>query len=93
MNSHESKDTAPDIVAMVRNRLMEYSGAERMMMGSRMFDSARALALASLPSGLTELDRKSLLCQRLYGREIDQTAFIGHLRRIGGDDLLPDCKR
>jgi len=87
MNPEESKDTAPEIAEMVRNRLMEYSGAERMMMASRMFDAARAMALASFPSGLSDIDLKSMLCQRLYGQEIDQAGFNDKLQRIAGDDL------
>ncbi|MGE0101287.1 MAG: hypothetical protein AB7H86_21135 [Blastocatellales bacterium] len=81
MRTEESKDTGLEIADMVRTRLMEYSGAERMIMGSRMFDSARAMSLASLPAGLTDIDRKAMLCQRLYGQEIDQAGFILQLRK------------
>lgn len=82
MNPELSKDTPPEIAEMVRKRLMGYSGAERMMMGSRMFDAARAMAIASLPSGLAEIDLKARLCQRLYGQEIDQAGFITHLQKF-----------
>ena len=42
-------DTAPNIAAIVRERLLSRSGAERVVMESRMFDVARTIALASFP--------------------------------------------
>ena len=73
-------DTSPEIAALVRERLLARSGAERVLMGSRMFDVARAMVLASFPSGLSELDIKRRLCERLYGNEVDVPAFVEHLR-------------
>jgi hypothetical protein len=73
-------DTPRAIAEIVRARLLARSGAERMLMGSRMFDAARALVLASLPSGLSEIEIKGRLCQRLYGDEVDVEAFVAHLR-------------
>lgn len=61
-------DTPPEIAAMVRRRLMARSGAERFIMGSRMFDAARAMVLASLPANLSEAERRARLFQRLYGQ-------------------------
>jgi hypothetical protein len=60
-------DTPPEIAEMVRVRLMALSGAERLRMGARMFEAARRMALASLPAGLTEAERKHRLFERLYG--------------------------
>jgi hypothetical protein len=60
-------DTSPEIAEMVRARLMALSGAERFRMGVQMFDAARRMALASLPAGLTETERKSRLFERIYG--------------------------
>jgi hypothetical protein len=45
-----------------------------------MFDFARAMALASFPGGLSELEIKSRLCERLYGNEVDVQAFVEHLK-------------
>jgi len=53
--------------------------AERVVMGSRMFDVARAMALASFPPGLSEVERKGRLCERLYGNEVDVEAYVKHL--------------
>ena len=80
-------DTDPQIAELVRRRLLERSGAERILMGSRMFDVAKAIVLASLPEGLTEIEIKARLCERLYGDEVDVPAFIQHLR-----SLRPDSK-
>lgn len=75
-------DTSPEIAALVRERLLARSGAERVLMGSRMFDAARAIVLASFPSGLSEIEIKRRLCERLYGHEVDVEAFIKHLRSL-----------
>ena len=50
--------------------LLERSGAERVLMGSRMFDAAKAVVLASFPKGFTPIEVKARLCERLYGDEI-----------------------
>jgi hypothetical protein len=60
-------DTPPEIAEMIRQKLMARSGAERLVMGARMFDAARAMVLASLPTGLAPEDLKRQLFQRLYG--------------------------
>ncbi len=72
-------DTPPEIAALVRERLLARSGAERVLMGSRMFDFARAMVLASFPSGLSEIEIKGLLCERLHGNEVEVQAFVDHL--------------
>ena len=75
-------DTEPEIERLVRRRLLERSGAERVEMGSRMFDLARARILASFPPDLTPLEIKERLCERLYGDEIDMEGFRAHLRSL-----------
>ena len=54
-------------------------GAERLAMGCRMFEVARTLALASMPPGLSDLEIKVRLCERLYGNEVNLAAFAGRL--------------
>ena len=73
-------DTSPEISEMVRGKLLARSGAERVLMGSRMFDAARAIVLASFPPGLSEVEIKRRLCQRLYGNEVVVEAFVEQLR-------------
>lgn len=60
-------DTSPEIAEMVRARLMALSGAERFRMGVEMFEAARRMVLASLPTGLPEHELKRQLFERLYG--------------------------
>ncbi len=60
-------DTPPEIAELIREKLMARSSEERFLMGVRMFDAARAMVLASLPAGLTPMDIKRQLFQRLYG--------------------------
>ena len=76
------KDTSPEISDLIRNRLLALSGAERVLIGSRMFDAARSIVLASLPADLSEIETKGRLCQRIYGDEADVDGFIEHLKRV-----------
>lgn len=46
---------------------MKLSGAERFVIGARMFESARASVLASLPVNISETERKRMLYERFYG--------------------------
>ena len=66
-------DTPPEVKQMVRDRLMALSGEERFCMGSRMFDAARRMVLASFPDGLTETDRKRRLFERICGEAFPET--------------------
>jgi hypothetical protein len=66
----EMSDTPPEIAEMVRARLMARSGAERFRMGVEMFEAARRMALASLPAGLTEAERKRRLFERIYSQPL-----------------------
>jgi hypothetical protein len=76
-------DTSPETAELVREMLMARSGAERVLMASSMFASARAMILASFPSGLSDLEIKRRLCERLYGHEVQVEAFLAHLRSCG----------
>ena len=66
----ELLDTPPEVAEMVRVRLMALSGAERFVMGARMFEAARRMVLASLPADLPESERKRLLFERFYGEPL-----------------------
>ncbi len=60
-------DTSPEIAELVRQKLMARSGSERFVMGTRMFDAARTVVVASLPPGLAPDELKRQLFQRVYG--------------------------
>ena len=64
-------DTQPEIERMVRDKIMARSGEERFVMGARMFESAREMAKASLPRGLSEMEQRRQLFKRIYGQELD----------------------
>jgi len=63
-------DTPPEIAEMVRARLMALSAAERFLIGTRMFEAARRMVLASLPPGLSQTELKRRLFARLYGKSL-----------------------
>ena len=73
-------DTDPEIARMVRERLLARSGAERVKMGSQMFLMARQMILASFPPGLSDIEIKRRLCERLYGNEVDVEGFVANLK-------------
>lgn len=75
-------DTSREMAEIVRGKMLARSGAERVLMGSRMFDAARAMVLASFPSGLSEIEIKGRLCERFYGNDVEVDAFVEHLRSI-----------
>ena len=61
-------DTPPEIAELVRQKLMARPGSERFVMGTRMFDAARTVVLASLPPKLSPAELKRQLFERLYGQ-------------------------
>ncbi len=72
-------DTPLEIAQMVREKLLARSGAERLMMGSQMFEVARTIMLASFPTGLRDVEVRRRLCERLYGNEVNVEAFLQSL--------------
>jgi hypothetical protein len=61
-------DTPPEIAELVRQSIMSRTGEERFLMGTRMFEAAREMVLASLPSDLSPEELKRQLFQRIYGQ-------------------------
>ena len=75
-------DTPTEIAELMQQRLMERSGAERVLMGSGMFQMAKAMILASFPKDLSDIEIKRRLCERLYGTEVNVDSFVDHLRSL-----------
>lgn len=69
-------DTSSEIEQLVRERMMARSGAERFIMGARMFDAARQMILASFPKDLSADELRARLFERIYGQKLQE--FIGH---------------
>ncbi len=67
-------DTPPDVAERYRAMLLQRTGAERLIMGCAMRDTARAFVEASLreqdPQATAEAIRKGLFL-RFYGHEFD----------------------
>jgi hypothetical protein len=51
---------------MVRARYAQMEPVQRFMIGVGMFESARAIALASFAPGISPLELRRQLCERLY---------------------------
>ena len=64
-------DTPPEIEKKVHEMMMARSGAERLIMGSSMFDTARSIVLASLPKDLSDEELKHRLFERIYGQTLE----------------------
>lgn len=82
---HDSVDTSPDVASRYRAMLLARSPSDRVVMACGMFDTARALVLASLPAPATQADRRIHLFVRTYGAEFDrETAarVVDRLRRL-----------
>jgi len=63
-------DTAPEIADEVQSRLMRLSGSARLAIGAQMFESARAVIIASLPKDLNAREFKRRLYERIYGEAL-----------------------
>lgn len=68
-------DTSDMVRRYVRDRYAALSGAERVMIGARMFETARVIAAAAMPDGLSEQERRRWLCERFYGAELAAKAY------------------
>ncbi len=59
-------DTSPEIALMVRERYARMQPVERFQIGVSMFETARAMVISSFSPGLSPLERRRRLCERLY---------------------------
>ena len=77
-------DTSPDVEARYRERILALSPAARLGMASRMFSTARTLAMAGLrfePGGSLSIQER--LFRRLYGKDFSEQEaerIAAHLR-------------
>ncbi len=67
-------DTAPEVAKQVRERYMQMDGEQRLMIGIQMFETARKIVLSSFPQGITEDEKRHMLCERFY-KEFADKAF------------------
>ena len=69
-------DTDPEIKALYRELLMARSSGERFMMGIRLCEIARATVLASLPVGLSDMERKVAILRRYYSADFPEETLV-----------------
>ena len=65
-------DTHPTIKLEWNKRMRKLSGSTRMIMGSRMFDASREIAIASFPKSMNSAEIKRALFLRFYGDDFDE---------------------
>lgn len=61
------QDTTPEFRKLVEEGYARMAPAERVRVCTEMFDTAVALAEASMPEGLDPAERRFRLCERFYG--------------------------
>ena len=59
-------DTSPEVARMVHERYAKMRPVERFLIGVSMFETARAIVLASFPADLSPEKLRKKLCERLY---------------------------
>jgi hypothetical protein len=80
-------DTPPDIEALVHKLIRKKSGAERLIMGCSMFDTAKRIAEASIlreKPNVNPVELRVQLFVRFYKRdfsEVERARIINHLRK------------
>ena len=75
-------DTDPEFAALVAARYAAMTPYERMEIASSMFDTARTIVDASLPSDLSREERRYAIAKRLYGDELPEAALRAHARHL-----------
>jgi hypothetical protein len=63
-------DTPPEIVELQQAMWMRLTPAERFLHAALMFDSARAMVIASLPKDLDWFGFRRQLYERIYGQPL-----------------------
>lgn len=70
---------------IVAERHRTMTPAERWLAVSSLFETARAIVEASLPSNLTMEQRRLAVARRFYGEELPEAALTAHARYPGPD--------
>jgi hypothetical protein len=75
-------DTSTAISKLVADRYRSMTPAERWLVASSLFETARMIVESSLPSELTREQRRLAVERRLYQNELPEAALIAHARYI-----------
>jgi len=76
-------DTSPEFEAMVNERYRRMMPDERVRIAASMYDTARAIVLSSLPTGLSRRERRLAFARRFYEGELPEAALIAYAE-MGG---------
>jgi len=64
------RDTPADLNAHLFRKMLEKTGAERLIIGCNMADTARQLVWSGISKSLPEAIRRQIFLERFYGKEI-----------------------
>jgi hypothetical protein len=81
-------DTSDAIAKIVLERYRLMTPAERWLVASSLFETARAIIQSSLPSGLTAEQCRLAIVQRLYQGELPEEALVAHANYIAAKGTL-----
>ena len=70
------KDTSKEIQTKYYEMLMNKSGEERIMMASKMEESAREMVLASLTDNMSKIEKKIELFLRYYKEDFSNEELV-----------------
>jgi hypothetical protein len=63
-------DTPPELNAFLFQQMMRKSGAERLIIGCNMSDSARKIVWSGIPDDLPDHERRRIFFKRFYGQNL-----------------------
>lgn len=72
---HLMNDTSPEIEQIQFEMMQKLGSAKRIELASEMYMAARESIIASLPSRLSDQDRRTALIERMYGKEFADDFF------------------
>jgi hypothetical protein len=75
-------DTRPEAKMVLDELFNNLSGEQRLLMGLKMFETAREIVISSLPKGLPEKELRKELFLRFYGDEFTKQEIGKIFKRI-----------
>jgi hypothetical protein len=81
-------DTSDAISKIVLERYRSMTPAERWLAASSLFETARSIIQSSLPSSLTDEQRRLAIVQRLYTGELPEEALVAHANYVAAKGTL-----
>ena len=75
-------DTTDAFAKVVLERYRSMTPAERWLVASSLFETAREIIQSSLPNDFTVEQRRLAVAKRLYGDELPEAALIAHAKHV-----------